>query len=325
MHMPVAGSLGASMASRDMQHGTRVAHRTIAALFLASSLVLAPVSASIANAATVEQTLADSVFVNESGATGRCTIYAATNMLRRAALLNGDSDWESITTSSIPSSGGLPWNFSVSTTNATYTVSHGYLSGSTEEEKTAELQALLEENPAGIVLYNTSSNRHAVTLVGYEDGVFIAHDSLTGMTTSLDECYSVRVSNASAYWYVTSDVAEPTPSSLTGATVSVDDAVYDGTPATPAVTVTLGEDTLTEGIDYSVSYANNDAEGTATVTVTGMGDYSGTLTATFEVRSGADVLAEQCSGDADVENGTNTETSDDASVLSTALLGTSRA
>ena len=61
-------------------------------------------------------------------------------MLRRAALLNGDADWTSITTSSIPSSGGLPWSFSIATPSASYVVGHGSISG-TDEEKTAQLMA----------------------------------------------------------------------------------------------------------------------------------------------------------------------------------------
>ena len=38
-------------------------------------------------------------------------------------------------------------------------------------------------------------------------------------------------------------------------------------------------------MDYTVSYANNVNAGTATVTVTGKGNYSGTLTKTFEIKA----------------------------------------
>ncbi len=41
--------------------------------------------------------------------------------------------------------------------------------------------------------------------------------------------------------------------------------------------------TLTEGVHYSVSYANNDAIGTATVTVTGIGSNTGQTSRTFEI------------------------------------------
>lgn len=49
--------------------------------------------------------------------------------------------------------------------------------------------------------------------------------------------------------------------------------VYDGTEKRPPLTVKIGDILLREGIDYKVSYKNNINSGTATVTVTGMGDY----------------------------------------------------
>jgi hypothetical protein len=277
-----------------------MAFALLAALAIALSLGLAR-----AHAATLEETLADDVFVNEPGSTGRCTIYAATNMLRRAALLNGDQDWSSITTSSIPSSGGLLFSFSVSTQEATYAVEHGYITGSTVEERTAELLALLDENPAGIVLYTSTGNPHAVTLLGYdeESGAFIAHDSLTGATSSLDECVSVRASNADAYWYVSSPVSAPVPVSLRNAVVTVEDAVYAGESVTPQVTVTLDGATLTEGTDYAVSYVGNNSVGTALAVVSGAGSYNGTASAGFEVLDGTKVLVGRCAGTVEASTG----------------------
>lgn len=55
---------------------------------------------------------------------------------------------------------------------------------------------------------------------------------------------------------------------------------YTGTAITPAVTVTG----LTEGTDFTVSYADNTNAGTATVTVTGTGIYSGSKTVSFTIR-----------------------------------------
>jgi len=41
---------------------------------------------------------------------------------------------------------------------------------------------------------------------------------------------------------------------------------------------------LTEGTDYTVEYSNNTEAGTATATVTGMGNYAGTVTKTFVIQ-----------------------------------------
>ena len=58
-----------------------------------------------------------------------------------------------------------------------------------------------------------------------------------------------------------------------------DHPVHPGVPATPQVTVTdytTGE-TLTEGVDYTVSYADNAEPGTARVILTGIGAYAGVV------------------------------------------------
>ena len=53
----------------------------------------------------------------------------------------------------------------------------------------------------------------------------------------------------------------------------------------PGVQVTLDGNVLTAGTDYEVSYQNNKACGTATVTVTGKGSYAGSVTAPFTIVS----------------------------------------
>lgn len=86
-------------------------------------------------------------------------------------------------------------------------------------------------------------------------------------------------------------VATPEAISLEGATVapiSDQTLVAEGTPVEPEVTVTLADGTvLAKDVDYTVEYANNtaltSAENPATVTVTGIGAYTGTLTASFNI------------------------------------------
>ncbi|MBQ3321396.1 MAG: hypothetical protein IJH05_00965, partial [Firmicutes bacterium] len=58
---------------------------------------------------------------------------------------------------------------------------------------------------------------------------------------------------------------------------------YTGAAIKPVPTVKLGDTVLTAGTDYSVAYANNVNAGTAIVTITGQGNYSGTATATFQI------------------------------------------
>ena len=73
---------------------------------------------------------------------------------------------------------------------------------------------------------------------------------------------------------------------------------YDGNEKTPAVTNLTGtisyvsggktqtkQVTLVKDKDFTVSYKNNTKPGTATVTVTGIGNYAGTLTKTFKINA----------------------------------------
>lgn len=81
------------------------------------------------------------------------------------------------------------------------------------------------------------------------------------------------------------------PIDASGATVTLgdegllDDVFYEytGEAVEPGVTVELDGQTLTDGTDYYVSYTNNINKGTATVTVTFMGNYKGTVTEPFEI------------------------------------------
>jgi len=64
---------------------------------------------------------------------------------------------------------------------------------------------------------------------------------------------------------------------------AIADQTYTGEALTPAVVVKDGTTTLALNTDYTVAYENNIQTGTATVTVTGMGDYSGTASKTFTI------------------------------------------
>ena len=62
---------------------------------------------------------------------------------------------------------------------------------------------------------------------------------------------------------------------------------YKGSPITPAVSVTLKNTQLIEGTDYTLAYTNHTNAGTATVTVTGIGNYIGTAKRTFVINKAA--------------------------------------
>ena len=62
-----------------------------------------------------------------------------------------------------------------------------------------------------------------------------------------------------------------------------DETVYDGTEKTPAVTAVVVDGVAIDSASYDVTYADNTAIGTATVTITFKGNYTGTVSTTFEI------------------------------------------
>ena len=84
---------------------------------------------------------------------------------------------------------------------------------------------------------------------------------------------------------VTSDAAKVTVNAkaVTAAMLSAIAAqIYTGSALTPTVEVKDGSTPLTSS-DYTVAYSSNTDPGTATVTITGKGNYTGTASGTFQI------------------------------------------
>ena len=64
---------------------------------------------------------------------------------------------------------------------------------------------------------------------------------------------------------------------------AIPDQTYSGSEICPEISVKDGETMLTIGTDYTVECANNVSAGTANMTITGMGDYPGSISKTFEI------------------------------------------
>ncbi|PIE77183.1 MAG: hypothetical protein CSA13_00765 [Clostridiales bacterium] len=82
---------------------------------------------------------------------------------------------------------------------------------------------------------------------------------------------------------------------------------YTGSALTPAVVIKDGAKTLVKDTDYTLSYQDNIAIGTATVTATGRGDYSGVLTENFAI------VAAPPQGGGDDDNDDDDDDADDNS------------
>ena len=83
-------------------------------------------------------------------------------------------------------------------------------------------------------------------------------------------------------------VANATVSGLTAKT-------YTGKALTQTPTVVLGATTLKLNTDYTLSYSNNTNVGTASLIITGIGNYTGTKTATFAINKAAQSITAKAS------------------------------
>lgn len=83
-----------------------------------------------------------------------------------------------------------------------------------------------------------------------------------------------------------------TSKALSGAAVTLPKGsyAYTGSKVKPVPTVTLGGKKLVSGKDYTVTYTKNTAVGTATVKVTGKGNYKGTILKSFGIVPKATVI-----------------------------------
>ena len=87
------------------------------------------------------------------------------------------------------------------------------------------------------------------------------------------------------------------PASISGAAISgVKNKVYTGKNLTQAVTVKVGSKKLQSGTDYTESYANSRNIGTATLTVKGKGNYTGTVSTSFKILPKATGISNLASG-----------------------------
>ena len=180
-----------------------------------------------------------------------------------------------------------------------------------ENVGTYKITAQYEENPnytvtvtpATLTIYKlavTVVPNAAAKTVGDKDPVFTA--TVSAIPTGCDPVsyslvrdpgesvgiYTIRAvaGDNPNYQVVTTQTAKLTigRKALSAAKIGqISQQPFTGSAITPAVTVTDGSTVLQAGVDYTVSYKNNTWPGTATVTVTGKGNYEGTVSAQFAV------------------------------------------
>lgn len=136
--------------------------------------------------------------------------------------------------------------------------------------------------------FEVTTPNSTINLTDYvsEEPVYEGHIFLGWCTDPDDPEGSITTSIATsgtehkavyAAWKELKDISDAT---ISGVTVNYG---YSGKAYTPTVKVVLDGVTLTKDTDYKVKYENNIQPGTAKITVTGIGNYTGTKIKTFGI------------------------------------------
>ncbi|MDY3991887.1 MAG: hypothetical protein SOY96_08495 [Lachnospiraceae bacterium] len=131
----------------------------------------------------------------------------------------------------------------------------------------------------------------AIPTVNDSNGISVSGNQVTGKTIG---SYTVSYVDSVAGKKTSFDIPVTVAAAdLSGGTMIVDNSkkyYANGTASEPDVTIKVGNKTLTKDTDYTLAYANNNPATSvtnpqkATITATGKGNYTGTLTGDFTIQ-----------------------------------------
>ena len=159
--------------------------------------------------------------------------------------------------------------------------------------KTPPTSKNIEDYPASLAetsfVYDGTPKSPAVAIAGLTEGkdftVSYAKNVEAGeAAATVSGAGEYTGTHTLGFTIVPADVAEAKVTGLA-------DVTYTGEAFTPVPTVTLGGKTLAENTDYTVDYEDNTNAGTAKVLVKGLGNYTGTNVAAFEIAKATQKLS----------------------------------
>ena len=190
---------------KPIHHSVRQIRKKLAALAVSLALLAVMLPGAFAVDLNV-----DAGFYFKQSRGGTCTLTSAAMMLRRRAYLDGMENWTDFTENGIRSSAwsnGLSHSFTYQGMHVGYAT----LPSGTAAKKEALIR-ILAEHPEGIMLH-AACVPHGILLTEYKDGQFYCADPSEFAANGIipiEEAWGTRIENSNAYWYVSSEVAEPT-------------------------------------------------------------------------------------------------------------------
>lgn len=300
----------------DMKNTNHTLKKKFVAGCVMLCLILAMVSSMLQATKIYAATFTDinqlSVFLKQENKS-TCTLSATAMMLRRAAMLSGNSNWQSITESSIRSTAwvegtGLKWSF---TYEGLTVAKANDLGGSADK-----LISLLKSHPEGIVIYDRTKP-HAVLVTDYTNGVFYCAEPAAAYPSgriSIEQAY-VTLSSVKDYWYVSSPklILEPELVVTPKPPVVQEPATTPQPEATVTPQPTTAPTPRPDISNKTEAFGLGDLDGNAVIE---LADAQMTLKGALKIRE----LDEVQTKAADVDNSGDIELADAQKILKTALL-----
>lgn len=158
----------------------------------------------------------------------------------------------------------------------------------------ANSAALIKQTDDDIQVNGVKTISYHTEIGTEKDGVFCSdtEGSVAETTIAPNESYQIKHDADKIYVNYGSDFSKTLVTNDMGAlkkissckvTMPATTFAYKGSGITPAYTVMDGTKTLRLGTDYQASLSNNINVGTATLIITGKGNYTGSITKTFKI------------------------------------------
>ncbi len=177
-------------------------------------------------------------------------------------------------------------NTNAGTATATITFK-GYYSGTITKEYT--IKAISISNYTATLsttsyTYNGSARKPSVTVKNGSTTISSSNYSVSYSNNTNAGTAKVTITGKGNYTGTITKTFKINAKSLTNFSVSMNSSyTYTGSAIKPSPTIKNGSTTLTKNTDYTLSYKSNTNVGTATLTITGTGNYKGTITKTFKI------------------------------------------
>ena len=150
-----------------------------------------------------------------------------------------------------------------------------------------------EERILGVSVYPVDAGNQRVSWMSEDTSIVVVKDgkvSAKGEGETTIHCISLDNLDISASCTIKvnsskEQVTNAAKTSIKDAKVTIKKTsyVYNGKKKQPGVTVKIGSKTLKEGLEYKLAYKDNKKVGTASVMISGAGEYTGEITKTFKI------------------------------------------